>query len=98
MRESLNEPVSVIFCYDSKKQKSYPYQLSWQNQEYRLGKVDFYHKTKHGFEIIHHYSVADKSGVCYFKLALNGTTLQWVLEEYMPASEMRVHYGAWEGA
>ena len=40
MRESLEEPISVVAIYNCKNNQFYPYQLSWQNQEYRLGKID----------------------------------------------------------
>lgn len=98
MRESLDEPVSIITIYNHKLGHFYPYQLSWQNQEYRLGKVDFWHKTNRGKDLLHHFSVGDVSGTMYFKLGFNTTNLQWVLEEYMLASEARVHYASWEAA
>ncbi len=92
MRESLNEPVSVLFYYDARRRHVQPYLLSWNNQDYKLGKVDFWHKTRRGTTLIHHFSLADRDGNMYFKLALDTDQLHWTIEEYMPATEMRVHY------
>ena len=63
-----------------------------------MGKKELGNKKKKGKELVHHFSVADKAGSMYFKLALNTATLHWVLEEYMLASEARVHYASWEAA
>src|SRR5690606_34749618 len=71
MRESLNEPVSVVWYYNARARRMQPHTLSWNNREYRLGKVDFWHKTWAGKHQIHHFSVADQKGQVYFKLALN---------------------------
>ena len=92
MRESLNEPVSVIWFYNAKNKHLQPHRLSWNNQDYNLGKVDFWHKTKHGNTLIHHFSIADSLGQAYFKLALNTDTLQWTLEEDMTAQDMILEY------
>ena len=95
MRESLHEPVSVVFYYNATRQHVQPYMLTWQNRDYRLGKVDFWHKTWKGKTLIHHFSLSDTEGTMYFKLALDCDVLHWTIEEYMPASELRVHYGDW---
>ena len=96
MRESLDEPVSVVFYYDARRRHIQPYMLSWNNQDYKLGKVDFWHKTRHGNTLIHHFSVADTDGRVYFKLALDSELLHWTIEEYMLATEMRMHYESYE--
>lgn len=95
MRESINEPVSVVFYYNAARRQVQPYRLTWSNNDYRLGKVDFWHKTKRGSTIIHHFSLADIDASMYFKLALDADSLQWTIEEYMPATEARVHYDSW---
>jgi len=92
MRESLDEPVSIIWFYNAKSRHMQPHRMSWNGQEYALGKIDFWHKTKHGDTLIHHFSIADTAGQAYFKLALNTDTLQWVLEEYMTANDMVMEY------
>lgn len=93
MRESLDEPVSVVMYYNASQRHVQPYRLSWQGQDYMLGKVDFWHKTKHGDTLIHHFSIGDQAGAAYFKLALDSTTLHWTLEEYMTADQQAVNYG-----
>lgn len=93
MREELNEPVSVIFYYDAARRHVQPYQLTWRGQEYRLGKVDFWHKTRRGGTLVHHFSLGDKARTAYFKLALDTDTLHWTIEEYMTADNLEVVYG-----
>ncbi len=92
MRESLNEPVSVIFYYDSSKRHMQPYQATWRGRDYRLGKVDFWHKTRKGDVLTHHFSLADKAATVYFKLALDATSLNWTVEEFMTGDKMEVQY------
>jgi len=91
MRESLNEPVSVVFYYHAGRRHVQPYQLTWQGQDYRLGKVDFWHKTRSGDVLTHHFSMGDVDGTAYFKLGLDTATLHWVIEEYMTADQ--IEYG-----
>lgn len=92
MRESLNEPVSVVWYYNARARRMQLHTLSWNNREYRLGKVDFWHKTWAGKHQIHHFSVADQKGQVYFKLALNTDNLQWTIEEYMTGEQMAPVY------
>ncbi|MBA2279407.1 hypothetical protein H0V99_03145 [Candidatus Saccharibacteria bacterium] len=92
MRESLEEPVSIVWYYNAKLRHMQPHILTWNNQDYHLGKIDFWHKTWSGKHQIHHFSIADKGGGVYFKLALNTDSLQWVLEEYMTAQDMAIEY------
>ena len=92
MRESLDEPVSVVWFYNAKSRTMQPHRLSWNSQDYPLGKVDFWHKTKRGDTLIHHFSIADQQGRVYFKLALDTDNLQWTIEEYMTANDMAIEY------
>lgn len=98
MRESLDEPVSVVFFYDAKTHHVQPYRVTWQNKDYSLGKVDYWHKTKVGNKLVHHFSLADIDESMYFKLALDTDSLHWKLEEFMNASEAAVQYTSFEGA
>lgn len=93
MRESLDEPVSVVWFYNAKNHHMQPYRLSWNNRDYVLGKIDFWHKTRSGNTLIHHFSIADTDGQVYFKLAFNTDNLQWTIEEYMTGQDMAVEYG-----
>lgn len=94
MREGLNEPVSVLSIYSKNHSIFRPAILTWQGVDYRLGKVDFYHKTKKGAATLHHFSMADKDGTAFFKLQLDGASLNWTLQEYMMAGETEAHYSA----
>ena len=92
MREGLDEPVSVICTYNASLQRFMPLQIGWANDTYKLGKVDYYHKTKSGTKVLHHFSVTDVDARIYFKLCFDADTLNWTIEEYMNASDARVHY------
>ncbi len=92
MREGLHEPVSVLSLYSQKGHAFRPMILTWNGLDYRLGPVDFYHTTKQGTTVLHHFSLADKSESVYFKLLFNARTLIWTLEEYMAAGESSLHY------
>lgn len=92
MREGLDEPVSVLAGYSQKNKAFRPLIMTWRGIDYRLGKIDFHHKTKQGVTTLHHFSLADKGEQVYFKLLFNGTTLHWTLEEYMMAGERGVVY------
>ena len=85
MRKSIDEPVSVVCYYNARTRHMQPYMINWNNHEYYLGKIDFRHKTWVGKHQVHHFSIADKAGKAYFKLALRTDSLQWTIEEYMYA-------------
>ncbi len=92
MRESLNEPISVVFYYDSNKRHLKPHVINWHGQDYKLGPIDFHHTTKVGNDLIHHFSMAAADGSAYFKISLHTRNLNWHLEEYMFGHEDIVHY------
>jgi hypothetical protein len=94
MRESLDEPISVVFYFDSKINIVQPHRLSWNGRDYQLGKVDFHHKTRSGTTLIHHFSLANVEETAYFKIALDTTTLHWKLEEYMYGNDNNPSYGS----
>lgn len=92
MRPGLNEPVSVLSIYSKKHKIFKPEILTWDGIDYRLGKVDFYHKTKKGLTTLHHFSLADRDETTYFKLVFDSVSLNWTLEEYQMSGENEVHY------
>ncbi len=92
MREGLNEPISVLAGYNNKTKLFRPLIVTWKGVDYRLGKVDFYHKTKKGAVTLHHFSVTDKEETTYFKLQFNANSLNWTLQEYMMAGSNNVSY------
>ncbi len=93
MRRSLGEPISVVYYFDARTKTIKPYQLTWNNQDYRLGAIDFHHKTNVGGTLLHHFSLCDEDESVYFKLQLNTDNLHWELEEVMSASERSLLYG-----
>jgi hypothetical protein len=82
MREGMHEPVSVLAGYSDKDKKFRPLIVTWQGVDYRLGKIDFYHKTKNGATTLHHFSLADKKETLYMRLQFDSASLHWTLEEY----------------
>ncbi len=92
MREGLHEPVSVLSIYSEKQKVFKPAILTWHGIDYRLGKVDFYHKTKKGLVTLHHFSMCDKDETTYFKLLFNAGNLNWTLEEYQFGTSDTVAY------
>ena len=92
MRESLDEPVSVLFYYDAKKHQLKPHALKWNGKDYYLGPIDFHHITRKGMVTIHHFSISDVDQSAYFKVALDTSNLHWSIEEYMFGGETAVHY------
>jgi len=92
MREGLHLPVSVLSGYSQVDKLFKPLILTWGGIDYSLGKVDFYHKTKQGLVTLHHFSLASKDEAVYFKLLLDGTSLNWTLEEYMMAGDSNANY------
>ncbi len=93
MRKSLGQEVSVVYYFDAKTKIIKPFQITWNNQDYRLGPVDFHHKTRIGGTLIHHFSMCDVAETVYFKLGLNTENLHWELEEVMMASDLELQYG-----
>jgi hypothetical protein len=80
MREKINEEVSVIMSYSSKKREAMPRLLSWQNREYHIEKIDYQHTVKDGTIIHHIYEFTDKQGQLWFRLNLDSSNLHWKLE------------------
>lgn len=92
MREGINEPVSVLASYNHKTNTFRPIILTWKSIDYRLGKIDFQHKTKQGLVTLHHFYLSDIKETIYFKLMLDASNLTWTLQEYMMAESSHVVY------
>lgn len=80
MREKIDEEVTVVTYYSSKKKKLIPYRLDWQNKEYLLGPVDFYHSYMEGRDRQHIFELCDKEETLWFRLRMDSSNLHWVLE------------------
>ena len=60
MRETINEKVSVVMYYSAKKREALPRHISWQNKDYAVGKIGYYHKVKVGDTLHHIFELVDK--------------------------------------
>lgn len=80
MREKIDEEVSVVMYYSSKKKKLVLCKLDWENKTYDLGKVDFQHSYMDGQERQHIYELCDTEQTIWFRLRQNSLNNHWVLE------------------
>ena len=80
MRETINEEVSVVMYYSAKKREALPRLISWQNKDYEVGKLGYYHKVKVGDTVHHIFEVVDNDNTLHFRLNLDTSNLHWTLE------------------
>jgi hypothetical protein len=80
MKQTINEEVSVVVYYAATLKQSVPYLLHWQNKDYRLSAVDYYHTYMEGRERQHIYELVDKDETLWFRLRLDSSNLHWILE------------------
>jgi len=80
MREKINEEVSVVMYYSSKKRLATPHLVSWQNKDYLVGKIGYHHTVKEGATLHHIFELVDKEGTLWFRLNLDTSNLHWMLE------------------
>ncbi len=80
MRETINEEVSVVMCYSAKKLEALPLLIRWQNKDYAVGKIGYYHKVKVGDTLHHIFELVDKENTQWFRLNLDTSNLHWTLE------------------
>ncbi|MBX4201356.1 hypothetical protein KW803_00470 [Candidatus Saccharibacteria bacterium] len=80
MREKINEKVSVVSYYSSKRHKFLPYQIHWKNHDYTIGELGMAHKYKNGDTWHHIFEVTDKEQTLSFRLNFNTQELSWMLE------------------
>ena len=80
MREKLNEKVSVVSYYSSKRGRFLPYQIHWKNRDYTIGELGMAHKYKIGDTWHHIFEVVDKQQELSFRLNFNTKELSWTLE------------------
>jgi hypothetical protein len=80
MKQQVNEEVSVYWYYQASKKKTVLHRLGWQNKDYELGNVDYYHTYMDGQTKLHVFELCDKQETIWFRLVLNGSNLHWTLE------------------
>jgi hypothetical protein len=79
MPEAINEPISVALWSNHITRKIIPYSLYWHGRRYQIKNVGLHHTYRQGRILIHVFSVTD--GVSFFRLEMNGDTLEWRLLE-----------------
>lgn len=80
MREKINEEVSVIMVYSARRCTALPHLISWQNSEYKVGKIGYHHKVYEGRVAHHIFELTDVKNSLWFRLNFNTDNLHWTLE------------------
>ncbi len=80
MKEKIDQEVSVVMYYSAKHKRVVPHLLHWQNKDYMLGKIDYYHSYMEGRERQHIFELTDKQETLHFRLRLDSSNLHWTLE------------------
>lgn len=79
MIEKVNEFVSVLVVFDSKKKKVIPKRIYWKGRVYKILKVGLHHKYRQGRILFHIFSVSTKG--LFFRLKLDTESLFWKVEQ-----------------
>ncbi len=90
MKEYASNRISVLFFYDGDEDYARPARLLWQDREYELGPVKFWHSTHHEGQLRHHYTLSDVDYDFTFQLVLETETMTWRLERATHADEAPV--------
>jgi hypothetical protein len=80
MKEKINEEVSVVMYYSSKRKQALPHLVHWQNKDYAVGKIGYYHAYMEGRDKQHIFELVDKEESLWFRLRLDSGNLHWTLE------------------
>jgi hypothetical protein len=80
MKEKIQQEVGVISYYSLRHKATVPHMLHWQNKDYPLGKVDYYHSYMEGQERQHIFELTDVTKSLWFRLRLDSSNLHWTLE------------------
>ena len=80
MKQTINEEVSVVMYYSANLKQAVPYLMHWQNKDYKLSAVDYYHSYMEGRDRQHIYELVDKEETLWFRLRLDSSNLHWTLE------------------
>lgn len=80
MREKINQEVTVIMYYSASLKQAVPYLMHWQNKDYYLSSVDYYHDYMEGRDRQHIFELVDKEETLWFRLRLDSSNLHWTLE------------------
>lgn len=81
-----NKNIDVLFSYNGRDQYARPVRLTWNDEEYWLGGVQFWYAEHKGDILVHHYRVSDESGDYTFELSLETEDLTWSLDRVVKPS------------
>ncbi len=76
----------VLFSFNGREQYAQPVRLTWQNEVYWLGGVQFWYAEHKAGVLVHHYRVGDENGEYTFDLSLETENLTWSLDQVVKAS------------
>ena len=80
MRETINEEVSVVMYYSSRRRQAIPHTISWRNKEYFVGTIGYRHTINDGATLHHIFELVDKAETLWFRLDFDTSNLHWKLE------------------
>ena len=90
MRNSLSlenkNLVDVLFSFNGRDQYARPVRLTWNDEDYFLGGVQFWYAEHKGPVLVHHYRVSDENNEYTFELSLETENLTWNLDRATKAS------------
>ncbi|MBA2279408.1 hypothetical protein H0V99_03150 [Candidatus Saccharibacteria bacterium] len=73
--------VDVLFSFNGRDQYARPVCLTWNDEDYPLGGVQFWYAERRNGTLIHHYCVGDANGDYTFELSLETENLTWSLDK-----------------
>jgi hypothetical protein len=73
--------INVLFSFNGRDQYASPVRLTWNEQDYFLGCVQFWYAEHHKGVLTHHYRVGDDNGEYIFELSLETENLTWNLDK-----------------
>lgn len=80
MKQLINQEVSIVSYYSKRHHQFVPHLLHWQNHDYPLGPVDYYHSYMEGRDRQHIFELTDRAQTLWFRLRFNSSNLHWTLE------------------
>lgn len=96
MRKSLfssnqnKKDINVLFSYNGRDQYARPVSLTWEENDYRLGGVQFWYAEHRSGSLVHHYRISDENDQYTFNLSLETDNLTWSLESAEPVKSSPV--------
>lgn len=80
MRQKINEEVSVVLYFSSKKRMAAPLKIIWKNKEYTLKEMGYKHAVMEGQTLHHIYELTVNEEDLWLRLNLDTSNLHWNLE------------------